>query len=108
MLDVCISFSDEGANWSWNDAWKGSGDVILEEAKSKYTRSSTETELVGVDDAMPSILWCLYFMQAQGLDMECARIHQDNNSAILLEVNGRMSSSKRTKHIKSKYFLYQG
>ena len=30
---------------------------------------------------------------------------QDNNSAILLEVNGRMSSSKRTKHIKSKYFF---
>jgi hypothetical protein len=84
----------------------GRGAVMLFSRKQKVnTRSSTETELVGVDDAMPSILWCLYFMQAQGLDMECARVHQDNNSAILLEVNGRMSSSKRTKHIKSKYFF---
>ena len=37
--------------------------------------------------------------------MKCARIHQDNNSAILLEVNGRMSSTKRTKHIKNKFFF---
>ena len=44
-------------------------------------------------------------MQAQGLDMKCARIYQDNNSAILLEVNGRQSSTKRTKHIKTKYFF---
>ena len=47
----------------------------------------------------------IFHMQAQGLDMESARVHQDNNSAILLEVNGRMSSSKQTKHIKSKYFF---
>ena len=37
--------------------------------------------------------------------MKCARIYQDNNSAILLEVNGRQSSTKRTKHIKTKYFF---
>ena len=31
--------------------------------------------------------------------------YQDNMSAILLETNGRASSSKQTKHIKVKYFL---
>ena len=31
--------------------------------------------------------------------------HKDNMSAILLEANGRASSSKRTKHIKVKYIL---
>jgi hypothetical protein len=30
---------------------------------------------------------------------------QDNMSALSLEKNGRVSSSKRTKHIKAKYFL---
>ena len=32
-------------------------------------------------------------------------VYQDNKSAILLETNGRMSQSKRTKHIKMKYFF---
>ena len=69
------------------------------------TRSSTESEIVGVDDAMPTVLWSLYFIQAQGYDMTHATICQDNKSAILLERNGKMSSSKRTKHIKMKYFF---
>ena len=56
-----------------------------------------------MDDAIGSILWSLYFMQVQGLDVKCARIYQDNNSAILLGVNGRQSSTKRTKHTKTKF-----
>ena len=83
----------------------GEGAVMNFSRKQKVnTRSSTETEIVGVDDAIPDVLWSLYFMQAQGYGTEIARIFQDNNSAILLEVNGRASSSKRTKHIKNKYF----
>lgn len=34
-----------------------------------------------------------------------AESEQVDKSAILLETNGKMSSSKRTKHIKSKYFF---
>ncbi len=36
--------------------------------------------------------------------MEPSLIYQDNMSAILLETNGKASSTKRTKHIKVKYF----
>ena len=43
-------------------------------------------------------------MQEQGYDMEPSLVYQDNMSAILLEINGKASSSKRTKHIKVKYF----
>ena len=32
-------------------------------------------------------------------------LYQDNKSTILLATNGRMSSSKRTKHIKHRFFL---
>jgi hypothetical protein len=32
-------------------------------------------------------------------------VYQDNMSALSLEKNGRVSSSKRIKHIKAKYFL---
>ena len=62
-------------------------------------------EPVGVDDSLGYILWARYFMVEQGNNMEPSLIYQDNMSAILLETNGRGSSSKRTKHIKVKYYL---
>ena len=37
--------------------------------------------------------------------MDPSLLYQDNTSDILLKTNGRASSSKRTKHIKVKYFL---
>ena len=37
--------------------------------------------------------------------MEFVELHQDNVSAQLLDVNGRFSSSKKTKHIKAKFFF---
>jgi hypothetical protein len=46
-----------------------------------------------------------YFMQERGYDMDVSRLHQDNMSMILSETNGKASSSKRTKHIKVKYFF---
>jgi hypothetical protein len=71
------------------------------------TKSSTEAELVGVDDSLGYIIWARYFMieQEQGYDMDPSLLYQDNMSNILLETNRRASSSKWTKHIKVKYFL---
>ena len=68
-------------------------------------RSSTKSELVGVDDAMPSVLWTRLFLEAQGYDVTENIVYQDNKSAILLEKNGKASSSKRTKHINIRYFF---
>lgn len=84
----------------------GKGAILSYSWKQKLnTKSSTETELVGVDDAISNILWSLYFLQEQGCGTTHAIIYQDNKSAILLETNGKMSSGKRTKHIKAKYFF---
>eukprot|EP00804_Cyclotella_cryptica_P027598 CCRYP_007504-RA/>CCRYP_007504-RA protein AED:0.36 eAED:0.36 QI:0/-1/0/1/-1/1/1/0/149 len=84
----------------------GQGAVLSYSWKQKLnTKSSTETELVGVDDAISNILWSLYFLQEQGCGMMHAIVYQDNKSEILLETNGKMSSGKRTKHIKAKYFF---
>ena len=44
-------------------------------------------------------------MKEQGYKMVALLLYQDNISAILLETNGRASSSKCTKHIKVKYNL---
>ncbi len=69
------------------------------------TKSSTEAELVGADDVMPQMLWTLYFLEAQGYKIDNNVLYQDNKSSILLETNGRGSSSKRTRHIKIRYFF---
>ena len=69
------------------------------------TRSSTETELVSVDAYMPEVLWSLYFIQAKGYGVKYAEIHQDNVSKQMLETNGKSSISRKTKHIKEKFFF---
>ena len=46
----------------------GKGSIYSCSTKQKLnTKSSTESELVGVDDVMPIILWMRYFLEAQGL-----------------------------------------
>jgi hypothetical protein len=68
------------------------------------TRSSTEAELVGVDDAMTMILWTKLFMEEQGYRIDKNILYQDNKRKILLENNGK-KSSKRTKAIYIRYFF---
>ena len=68
----------------------GRGFPIVSSTKQKLnTRSSTESELVGVDDMMPSIIWARYFLKVQGYNVHDNIIFQDNQSAILLERNGK-------------------
>jgi hypothetical protein len=84
----------------------GEGAAIATSLKQKInTRSSTESELVAVDDLMGQILWTNYFLDEQGYNCKDTVIYQDNKSAILLEKNGKSSSSKRTKHINVRYFF---
>jgi hypothetical protein len=84
----------------------GKGSVYSASTRQKLnTKSSTEAELVGVDDVMPLILWTRYFLCAQGYDVKENKVFQDNQSAILLERNGRRSSSRRTRHINIRYFF---
>jgi hypothetical protein len=74
---------------------------IVSSTKQKLnTRSSMETEIVGADDFMPAIYWTRYFMKGQGYGVKDNVFFRDNKSSILLEKNGKASSSKRTKHIK--------
>ena len=67
-------------------------------------RSSTEAELIGIDDVISKILWSKRFVEAQGFDLETNLIYRDNTSSMKLEQNGRASASKRTRHFDIKYF----
>jgi hypothetical protein len=44
-------------------------------------------------------------MKAQGFVVRDNILYQDNKSAMLLETNGRASSSKSTRHINIRYYL---
>ena len=69
------------------------------------TKSSTKTEIIALHDKLSDVIWMRYFVECQGYTIDECIIFQDNMSALSLEKNGRMSSSKCTKHIKAKYFL---
>jgi hypothetical protein len=69
------------------------------------TKSSTESELVSADQALSSILHTGYFIEAQGYFVKHNLPFQDNQSTMHLEVNGSLSSSKCTKHIKCCFFF---
>ena len=84
----------------------GGGSIISMLKKQKLnTHSSTEAELVGADDAATMILWTKLFMESQGVEIISNKLFQDNKSAILLEINGKKSSSKRTWALNICYFF---
>lgn len=88
----------------------GHGSLLSLSLKQKINaKSSTEAELIAVDNAMTFIMWMRHFFEEQikSLSVESKLkslgketiIEQDNTSAIQLERNSWRSSSKRTKHI---------
>ena len=84
----------------------GRGFPINSSTKQKLnTQSSTESELVAVDDMMPIVLWTWYFLMAQGYGVTGNLLLQDNQSSMILERNGKASSGKRTRHINIRYFF---
>ena len=83
----------------------GKGSAVSISIKQKLnTKSSTEAELVGVDDMTSIMLWCQYFLKEQGYDMNLV-LNQDNTSTIKLLENGIESSTKRTRHINIRYYF---
>ena len=68
----------------------GKGCILSTSKKQKLnTRSSTEAELVAVDDGMSPMLWTKLFLEAQGHKVRDNILHQDNQSAVLLQKNGK-------------------
>ena len=84
----------------------GKGAIMSISRKQKLnTRSSTEAELVGVDDIAVMILWTKLFLEDLGYLVDKNILYQDNKSAILLEENGKKSSGKRTRALNVRYFF---
>jgi len=85
----------------------GKGAICASSKRQRInTKSSTEAELVGVNDVLPQILWTRYFLEAQGYPvLRPTKVYQDNMSAIQFGKNGKASSGQRTWHINIRYFF---
>ena len=67
-------------------------------------KSATESELVESAEYLPYTLWFRYFMEGQGYKVKDSVIYQDNQSAILMEINGRDSRTENSRYINIRYF----
>ena len=67
-----------GKGGIYNGSWK----------QKMVPRSSTESELIGVYDVLPQVLWTKKFVEEQGWKDSTTVVYQDNTSSILLERNG--------------------
>ena len=83
----------------------GKGSIQSVSTKQKTnSRSSTEAELVSVDDIISKVLWTKLFLDAQDYKIKQNIVLRDNTSSMKLEANGKMSSGKRTRHFNIKLF----
>jgi hypothetical protein len=83
----------------------GKGAIISDSRKQKVNaRSSTESEIVGVDDEIGKVVWAKRFVEYQGFKVNLNIVYQDNTSSMKLEQNGKASSGKRTRHFDIKLF----
>ena len=96
----------EGTHWRSNVVGKRVGSAYSTSTKQKLVaQSSTESEVIGVHDVSPQAIWTTYFLKDQGVKVEQSVLFQDNMSSILLEKNGRSSSSKQTRHMNIRFLF---
>jgi Reverse transcriptase (RNA-dependent DNA polymerase) len=83
----------------------GGGAIVTKCSKQKsVSRSSTEAELIGLCDSLPSILWVNELLMNLKEISGPVIIYEDNLSTIAMSMKGR-SSKGMTKHLKVNYFL---
>jgi hypothetical protein len=105
-VDASYAVHDDMKSHTGGTMSMGKGSIYSTSIKQKLvTRSSTEAEIVAVHDVMPQLLWTTHFLTEQGISVNESILYQDNTSSILLEKNGRSSSTKRTRHMNIRYFF---
>ena len=69
------------------------------------TKSSKESEPVGVSEYLTYHIWLINFLIHQGYDVKEKLLFQDNESTIPMEVNGRNSCTGNSRHVDIRFFF---
>jgi len=101
---IFCALRHEESQWDNYDIRKGCCMYSINKTKIN-TKSSTEAELVAIDDSMAQVLGTRHFLASQATCVPTTKIYQDNKSTILLAENRQSSSSRRTKHLDVCYFF---
>jgi hypothetical protein len=62
--------------------------------------------MIAADDMISKILWTKHFIEAQCHHVSANIVYQDNSSAVKLEMNGKASLGKCTRHFDIKFFSF--
>ena len=91
-MEITLEVESMDAIWWWVDAAYGVHKILKD-----YSG--------GMDDHMPGVLWKLRFLRGHGFKKNKNIVYQDNQSAILIENNGKYSRGKKIRHIDMRYFF---
>jgi len=82
----------------------GKGSIVSNSSKQKLnTTSSTESELVCGSTTLKPLMWAKLYVMALGYKPRVI-MEQDNTSTMKFMTNGKVSSTKRTRHINIRFF----
>ena len=99
-IDAAFAVHDNMRGHTGGSISMGYGIIHGRSGKHKInTKSSTESELVGLSEYLPYTIWLLMFLEVQEYKIRNSTIYQDNKSAILMERNGKNSCTANSRHI---------
>jgi hypothetical protein len=102
--DASFAIHNEGKSHTGALLTTGIGTFHVKSSKQTLvTKSSTESEIVAMTDALAPALWARLFLTEQGYNIPPVDVRQDNMSTIALSIKGK-STSDRTRHINIRYF----
>jgi hypothetical protein len=107
MNDNCIVKWYLDASFGVHDDLKSHTGAITQVVLNKQkpnTRSSTEAKLIPFGDIATKV-YGQFFLKEQGYEVAETILYRDNQTAMKLEVNGKLSSGKRTQHFHITYFF---
>ena len=79
------------------------GLVVARSTKLKLvSRSSTESELIALDDSICFVLWCRRLLKELGYHQGPTTVFQDNKSAIIISEKG-FNNGNESRHMRNRY-----
>jgi hypothetical protein len=79
--------------------------VFCKSRKQKLvSRSSTESELIALNEGLPEVIWAKQFMENMGFPQNMITVFEDNKSTIILANKNNGSTLSKTKHIQVRFY----